>query len=131
MRAPGRPLAASAALAALSALVVLVATPRSAEAINLQTVNLCNCLTPACTNDIPGAGGTLACFVNITSCSYFLQAEPKNDVFRPMAIHVDETGAFFFVFFFVFSSSFFVGFRRFFRDFCQPLTRIALTSLSS
>lgn len=90
-----RPSSAAAALAlAAVALFAVVAFPRGARAINLQTVNLCNCITPACTNDIPGSGGTLACFVNITSCSYFLQAEPKNNAFKPQTIHVDATGAF-------------------------------------
>jgi len=91
------PLATAAAAALFSVVLFVFAAP--ARAVNLQTVNLCNCLTPACTLDIPGAGGTLACFVNITSCSYFLQAEPKNDLFRPRTIHVDDTGAWSFLLF--------------------------------
>lgn len=89
-----RPTAAAALAAGAGALLfaLLVAAPSPTQAVNLQTVNLCNCLTPACTNDIPGSGGTLACFVNITSCNYFLQAEPKNNLFSRSAIHVDETG---------------------------------------
>lgn len=83
--------ALAASAFAFGALTLLFAAA-PARAINLQTVNLCNCITPACTLDIPGAGGTLACFVNITSCSYFLQAEPKNNLFKPQTIHVDDTG---------------------------------------
>jgi len=90
MRRSAATLALAAAGAAL--LLLLVAAPRGAAAINLQTANQCNCLTPACVLDIPGAGGTLACFVNITTCGYFVNAKPKSDVFDPMTIHVDATG---------------------------------------
>jgi hypothetical protein len=92
---PRRRAAAAAALAAATPLLLvalLAALPTPSQAINLQTVNLCNCITPACTTDIAPSGGTLACFVNITSCNYFLAAEPKNNLYRKGTIHVDATG---------------------------------------